>query len=539
MTQMDLPQLSLQRYLDLVKRRRWQLVPVSLLGLLVGGMIAFFIPRYFVASTLLVHQPVPGGGEAPTERENPFRAIVDTAKSTIPLAIGEALDQMKWPDAQFADRYQRAQYERGIESRLSVQDSNVWDLRRTYAQLSVTYRDLDGERAASFLNTLVTVWIKKRLAELREPAAARREQAKNTAEQWRRTYDQYSEEKRSLENTYGIKPNYSIDLQREEYPKLLERQRQQQEALEKKQVELATLEATLAADRDRLAGTDRRVPVDSAAMQAQAAATPEGKKLLAQLLVYTIRRDLTFRPGTAAWHQAQRGIDMVQEQLNALVPKGEVDAEGLVPNPDYEQLAAAIAAAELRRTALAAEVALSRQAFDAERARLENLADGYRLYDKKLKDLQEADESRKAANHELRLADGMLAQLTSQLPVQQIREALVPPRPTEPNILIVALIGCVLGLGVAIGLILLLDFAQGTFKTIEDVERGVAVPVLGGISHLETDVERRSAARGRRRASLAAAAVLALVTIVVTIFYVDPTRLPPVVRDLLAMLLGA
>ena len=46
MTQVDMPQLSLSRYVDLVKRRRWQVVPVSLLGLLIGGLVAFFIPRF-------------------------------------------------------------------------------------------------------------------------------------------------------------------------------------------------------------------------------------------------------------------------------------------------------------------------------------------------------------------------------------------------------------------------------------------------------------------------------------------------------------
>jgi hypothetical protein len=143
------------------------------------------------------------------------------------------------------------------------------------------------------------------------------------------------------------------------------------------------------------------------------------------------------------------------------------------------------------------------------------------------------------ANDELKKANEVLAKLTSELPVKQIGEALIPPRPTEPNILIVALVGCVLGLGAAVGLILLLDFLQGTFKTVDDVERGLGVPVLGGVSHLETEEQHRHAVRGRRRASLIAAAALALVTIVVTIFYVDPTRLPPVVRDLLAMLLGA
>ena len=61
MTQIELPQLSLQRYVDLVRRRRWQVVPVSILGLIIGGLIAFFIPRMFVAETLLVHAQLPTG----------------------------------------------------------------------------------------------------------------------------------------------------------------------------------------------------------------------------------------------------------------------------------------------------------------------------------------------------------------------------------------------------------------------------------------------------------------------------------------------
>ena len=63
MTQLDLPQLSLRRYLDLVKRRRWQVVPVSLLGLLIGGLVAFFIPRMFVAETRIKHAQMPGEGQ--------------------------------------------------------------------------------------------------------------------------------------------------------------------------------------------------------------------------------------------------------------------------------------------------------------------------------------------------------------------------------------------------------------------------------------------------------------------------------------------
>ena len=68
--------------------------------------------------------------------------------------------------------------------------------------------------------------------------------------------------------------------------------------------------------------------------------------------------------------------------------------------------------------------------------------------------------------------------------------------------------------------------------------RVVQICLVGGMSHLETEVERDRTVRSRRRTTLAAAAFVFLCVAVVTIFYVDATRLPPAVRDLLALLLG-
>jgi len=56
---------------------------------------------------------------------------------------------------------------------------------------------------------------------------------------------------------------------------------------------------------------------------------------------------------------------------------------------------------------------------------------------------------------------------------------------------------------------------------------------------LETVEERQQAARGRRRVAVASGLAVAMITVVVSIFYIDATLLPPVVSDILAMLLGA
>ncbi len=166
MTSIEVPQLSLQRYVDLVKRRRWQLLPVSALGLLLGALIAFLIPRYFVADTLLEHQAV--AGQAQQGVDDPLLSIVDSAKLTIPQAVQAAMEKLRWPEASIADPFERTQKVKEVQARVAVHDANP-ERGRHYAQIRVGYRDQDGERAATFLNTLVEVWMEKRLKEVRDP----------------------------------------------------------------------------------------------------------------------------------------------------------------------------------------------------------------------------------------------------------------------------------------------------------------------------------------------------------------------------------
>lgn len=535
MSQVDVPAISLQRYLELLKRRRWQVIPVSLFGLLVGGLVAFFIPRYYVADTLLVHQMVPGQKESRSV-EDPFRSIVDTARMTIPLAVGEAMKNLRWEEAMVADPYERTQNERGVISRVTVYDTNQYLPDRDYAQIRVTYKDRDGERSSAFLNELIDTWIEKRLTELKAPAEEARATASEAVNRQRALYDQLLAEKAGLEIEYQIDPAVDVALQRTQL------RQEEQKSLRDKRDETARARAVqkdlLQADRERLTRTERRIKQDAAVLLDEARKSPEGRLITQQLQYYREQME-NFIEGTDQHATAKRQIPLLEKKLLELVGQGSADAEGMVENPEYGRLVAKIAEREETVAGLDTEFAQLEAQVVAQGARIVRLAEGLGIYEKKLFAFNEAKRNLERAYDDLRQADSVLAKLGSQQTVRQVAKANPPPRPTEPNILVVALIGCVLGLGFAISLILLLDLLQGTFKTVDDVERGLPVPVLGGMSHLETEVERVDAGRRRRRVSLVSAAFVALVVAVVTIFYVDPTRLPPVVRDLLALLLGA
>lgn len=534
MTQVEMPQLSLRRYVDLVKRRRWRVVPVSVLGLLIGGLIAFFIPRFYVAQTLLLHSQLPGGAD---DTEHPFKQIVDTAKSSLPLYAEDAIKELNWPEYASGDESARQLLRQDVESRIKVFEQNGGDRKRLYATLKVEYRDTDGKRSEELLNRLVKVWMRQRTIELREPARLRSQEAKKKAERALHTVRQCRNDKESLQRQYGIDPEFNISVQRQEYGKQIEQQGDAQKALDKLKGEHASLAADIKADEETLANTPPRVkPIDAlwfeAAMEDEKIA-PLAIAAAQKLMAYTN----TFVPNTSNWYKAKREYEFLVVQIKGMLPKVPVDADGMVPSPDHTKLRLAIAAAKKKLLKLAAEIDALEKAAEKEAKDLSRLKEGYPIYENKLSELKEAEKAREDALEEETVANRIDAQLTHDLPIKVLRPALMPSAPTEPNIMVVASSGCVLGLFAAIALILLFDFLQGSYKTIEDVERGLSVPVLGGVSHLETEVERQVASRGRRRISLVAAAALLMVTAIVTVFYLDPNRLPEVVRNILNVLL--
>lgn len=537
MSEIQVPQLSLWRYVDLLKRRRWQVIPVSLLGLVIGGLVAFFIPRYYVAESLIVHQQVPGQ-DLSKNVDDPFRGIVESALLTIPQAALSAMKQLGWEQALVDDPYALNENVRAVQARIAPVDHDKYRAKdRTYAEISVTYRDRDGVRAANYLNTLVEVWIDEQIEAMRLPNQERRDRANDEVLRQSQVYEKLLEEKYRLESDYQIAPDLDPVIQR---GLLAEREKEAKgirDKLVEKQMARLALAHAIEIAREALAKIERRVAPDPELWAKQALALPGGAKVIG-LINYSREKMAGFQDWTEEYASAAREVKTLEVQLQLLVGPTAAEADGLVENPAYALQLQVVQKLEQSLVELDAEIAAQQKRIDDTVAGMARLAEGLKRYLQKLSDIRDAEEMRNAARERLRDASEVLAKIGNQRTIEQRVRATVPPRPTEPNILLVALIGCMLGLGIAIGLILLLDVLQGSFKTVDDVERGLAVPVLGGMSHLETEAERDHAVRSRRRVALIAATFVFLLVVVVTIFYVDPTRLPPVVRDLLSMLLG-
>lgn len=536
MTQLDLPQISLTRYFDLLKRRRWQVIPISLLGLVVGGIVAFFIPRYYVAESTFVYEAAIGTTDSQNP-DDPLLGEVDKIRDTVPLYIDKAVKDLGWPEAAETDPYEQSQNTKRIESRLSIVDTNPGKKRGAFVRVLATFKDRDGPRSAKFLNTLLDKWREGRLAGMRADAEKAKALAAQRYTEQQTAYEQYRARKQNLEVRYRIDPTFALEVQRAKYDDRLKDQQKladESAALEKAIVGLRQKQALL---QERLALLSPRIPPEVRPDPTGATVPPE-IKALRDAIDY---QELALR--FAAEHSPERpaivrSIADLKEKLAKLQNGGEADPDGLVPNPAHKQMVEEIGKTEeeLRKDeALLAPLQKRTEALAEENVRL---AEGYREYEQVLLDIDFVKKRMDDEQGRLDKANELLGRLNNEAPIKVLVPAQTPPRPTEPSILLVALIGCFFGLGGAIGLILLLDVLQGSYKTIEDVERGLPVPVLGGVSHLETEAERRQSVSVRRRASLVVTAFVVLVTAIVLLYYWDSTRLPPLVRDLLALLLG-
>ncbi len=534
--QLDIPQISVARYLDLLKRRRWQVIPMSLLGLLIGGIVAFFIPRYYVATASIAYEHPPGHTDI--DREDPFGAIIASAKLTIPRAIEATIKDLGWPESITTDPYVLGQNVADIDERLSIVPIGN-NSERAYALIRVTYKDRDGERAAAFLNKLVLTWIEQRQAQLMENARARLGSALADHKRHNTAYNDFIEQRRQLQQTYRIQPDsLPIEqMQRVVGGVLMDSFQARADMLRDARVEVAGLSKQLEIAQEKLKGLTARVPLSLPMLMETAGKTEQGKALLVGIASAQMAIE-GFNPGSPHIATYQRRIDTYMAQLRELGKTPEMDENGLVPNPVYDAQKEIVETLEGKLAKAQATVPVLEGQLAQERENLARKAEGFALYSKVEDQLEQAKEKVTAANDRAALERSYLTQLESEPPIRREQEARVPPAPTEPNLVLVALLGCVIGLFAATALVLLLDVLRGTFKTVEEVDRALTVPVLGGVSFLETDAQRREVARSRRRATIVAAAFLMLIGGVVLIYYFDPTRLPTVVRDMLSMVLG-
>lgn len=534
MTQLDIPPISFARYLDLLKRRRWHVIPISLLGLIVGAAVAFFIPRYYVAGTIIKYS----GSvlEQQGTLEDPMIGVVQQASLTIPAMIPEALEQLRWPEYINADAEGKRAFVAAVRSEYLVQDLNVTTRGRQYASLRISYRDTNPDRVAAFPNTLRDVWIKNRENSLRARADLERGNLTKRLQIEKLNLDNTRTELRRYQEQYNINPALAENGQRSESSLLSERISDANKRILELESQARSLQSQVDQYTARLATLPKRIPDPTRANQV----------LLQQIQVATqkaLRASASLRGITEAHtnHSARtRELEEARAELAELEARRVAESQrqgNLVDNPAYATINADQVLAEGNLLRVKEQLTVERENLSSLQQRLAQLPAIWEGYQARLSRIETAEATVNELVAQQNAQQLAYERIHLQEPIEVLQPAVRPPRPTEPNITLLSLAGSAVGLGAAIALILLIDVARTTFKTVDDVERTLNIPVLGSMAHLETQEQRQETSSKRRSAALLAGAFLVLLVTTVTIYYTDDTRLPDFARELLEVLL--
>lgn len=538
MNQLDIPPISFARYVDLVKRRRWQVIPMSLVGLLVGAVVAFFIPRYYIAKTMITYK---GGAADPSSRtaRDPMFAKVNNAELTIPQTIPAALEKLNLIGTNPA-AIDRLEAIARLEGRTNVMTSTPNP--DGYVNIGIEVRDLDGERAALLANTLRRIWIEDINRGLERDAHDASTRAASAVRDAGKALDTKLEQITAYQYEHRIQANVEPTAWiASEQGTLATRVREETERIRELEQERLTADREHKAISEQL--SDGSVPTVLPNNQVQRTLDSQ-----TQVQIDHLREELerekfiatTRRAGSAAQRNAAENAERIERQITELLG-GSVDGSApgqyLVPNPRFAELKEQHRKLQGRLDDLKVAIENAKKSRDEAEAEGRRVTIAYAGYERLLQDKRVLEERHTAAVLAEIEQHGRFERTRTGEPFEQV-EAVVPPAPTEPGFLLVALAGSIVGLAAAIGLVLLLDFIRSTFKTVDDVGYALGVPVLGMMAHLETAEERSRTVRHRRRVSLVAATFVVLTLSLVTVYYVNPTSLPPIVLQALDRVLG-
>ncbi len=537
MTQLDIPPISFARYLELLKRRRWQVIPVTILGLLLGAMVAFLIPRYYVAATEFTFHGELIDAPIGSSQEDPMRAVVDSAKVLLPNTVPAVLESLAWPEAKDEDQNRRRSFIESVKDRVTVEDPLGGYRDQLIVNLKVNYRDTNGQRAADMANGLRDLFISTQRARLIARVRKSLDDVQEEVEAATLAVENASTDLRNHRSEFGIDPLFDQigDIGAE---------RGLREDLRNEAANLAKFDGQLAAARDRLRGRKEMISSGKVKPRRQVASSDplvqelasEQRAVRKQVQLLQLRLS-NLKPA----HPDYRLLEMEIERFSTLLsldPSGTRSQILTEPNPQYIQLQLDISELESTVIGLVGIQAQQQQVVIDLQLRLDELPEVWGRYDAFKNAYNEAladkENIRERENSLLERFDAV----DNEDAFEILSYATVPPAPTEPSIFVVAALGSLIGLVQAIALILLVDFLQSTFKTVDDVERGLSLPVLGGMAYLQTREERVKAKEQRRKVALISTAFLVLSLAVILIYYLSPTSLPRVVYQAMDMVLG-
>lgn len=486
---------QIQEFLDILMRRKWQILLPALLVLSIGIAVATVIPKKYFVETQVELREIFLGEETGKNASSAAEGIAENAPQQIlsPKRITEVLESLKWPEYLTLSKAEQVEYRSSLRDNVSVsvprKGKNVGS-----SFVTISYRHVNKDNAQQFLKALRGAWIEQVVErqrtrvdlEYRKLLERRTELEKDYLKETRLLADL-----RSQNDISPTQPTPAANQQRVEDPTVT-RFEGNMDRLEEITAELTAAEESLLLVNKQLADTEPEVPkvkvIEGQSFAQQIEETRAKQRALENKLD-------GIRPAHPRYQLTQRELEQLDEEIRRLEMQqtsSEVTQE-FERNPDYTKLETMAANLELEIGTLGAEKEGLRKNIEENRRDLRRLNEAYREdreHSARIKTIElamqevEVDLVRKKQRRDVVYG-------ASGNPFQITQEVEEPGSPTEPDPILIIAFSLVLGLGLGFGLAVASEFSKSCFRTAGDINRVMVAPVLGVIAPIVTKGERR------------------------------------------------
>jgi protein tyrosine kinase modulator len=515
---------QLQEVLGILRRRTWQVLLPAALIVALGIAIAQLLPRmYSVRTQIIVREstgPISGG--------QVFQRDITSAATEIlaPDLVKDVLASLEWPDYVSATPLEKQLYLMRVMANLKKPNISAAKNFQGSSQILIIYSGPDPQRAANFLNTLRDRYIENVKARVRGDALAFCNKLQELASEKDKKYREVEKRKSELQKKHRISATQGSvgkGNTRQEDPTFVQ--------LSQAKVDLSQVESNLKNERLLLemaqklcADEDPMVP--QTVPPAVAASTDQEIVTLTTQIRDKRAQQAPYRPPSIHYRKLESEIALLEKQLGELKGlSGSLPAQEQrwVPNVRRGQLLdqiksheAAIAQAEVKQRTLNSEIAELEDRHDQLQNVYRQIAELNVESDQAQKAFQEADDLYQRQKDVCEMLKDAEAD-----PYDVVEVATAPPEPTSPNVPMIIGFSIVLGLGAGLGSAFAAEFMRNSYRSVGDIARSMAVPVLGAINSIVTPVEAR---RTMLRRSMVGASTLVMICSILWITWAYKTK---------------
>jgi capsular polysaccharide biosynthesis protein len=521
---------QLQEFLEILRRRSWQVILPASFVLALGTAVAVIIPKKFLVKTQVELRPV---GISVSSKEGGNAQFQVKAPERIKKVV-QALKN---------EKYLALPPEKQHEFLSAIQDN----IRVTFAKgaegntsfVNIEYADVDGEWAKNFLVALRNDWTQDVLDRDRKKLDDEKDRLFTERNNLEKQLGQESEQITDLKRKNNISATQPIpggQGTRTEDP-IYTRWQENQKQLDKITLDLSKLDKKIEINQKRY----DLMPVSLKQDELVAGVSKEQELTQIDLDYLEQQNQLkTYRPEHSNYKKIQlkmADLDEKREALQKLITKNELRSIAK-PNPERVALKKVIENDTLEAESLRASQAALTEAIRGDDEHIHELQDVYQ----QLHERQEKHERLQSAladterRYQEKVQQAKLMQSPLANPFSITEEPSVDAKPTEPNPWLIVAFSFMAGLALGVGLATTLEFSKNCFRSMHEISRVMIVPVLGSINTIVTRREMRLRAARRMLVAVSSVVVIGSVVFVTWAWASAPELLSPDLREKIEVL---